>query len=483
MNNGGQKMNIICVVFDSLRKDCIGAYGKPFWGEVKTPKLDRFAGDSLMFTRVYPESLPTLPARRAIYTGKRVYPFHRGDFCLKGDFVGAAGWGPIPEKDDTIAEVLHANGYRTGFISSVYHQFKPSKNYWRGFDQWTFIRGKENDPYRSGPEPTEEEIRHYLPKEMDTHPFRREFIKRVIQNIRGLKHEEDYPVAQVMIESARWLEENRDAKNFFLMVESFDPHEPWNVPSHYRHMYDKKTTREQILSGYSDTRSLPAELVKRTQANYSGLVTMCDRWFGYLYESIKNLGLLDDTVVIVSTDHGHSVGDKNYIGKRGYPSSPEVCDVPLLVKHPKGEGMGRKSNIFVQHHDFFSMMLGFSGAKYDAKDKGITGRDLWSAALKKTDRGIRKHATIGWQSAVTVIENEWWLNCRVNGKGSFLYNPKKDPGMKKNVADANRDTINRLFSLAVKDAGGKFPDYIMESAEKAEDIPGCSAVAAKVSGL
>lgn len=78
------------------------------------------------------------------------------------------------------------------------------------------MRGKENDPYKSGPEPTEEEIRHYLPKEMDTHPFRRQFIKRVIQNIRGLKHEEDYSVAQVMIESVRWLEENRDAKNFFL---------------------------------------------------------------------------------------------------------------------------------------------------------------------------------------------------------------------------------------------------------------------------
>ena len=55
--------------------------------------------------------------------------------------------------------------------------------------------------------------------------------------------------------------------------------------------------------------------------------------------------------------------------------------------------------------------------------------------------------------------------------------------MKKTVADDNRDIVNRLFSLAVKDAGGKFPDYIMESAEKAEDIPGCSAIAAKMSGL
>lgn len=109
--------------------------------------------------------------------------------------------------------------------------------------------------------------------------------------------------------------------------------------------------------------------------------------------------------------------------------------------------------------------------------------DFWKTALKETGKGMRKHATIGWQSIVTVIDDEWWLNCRVNGKGAFLYNLKKDPGMKKNVADANPDIVNRLFSQAVHDAGGRFPDYIMEQAEKAEDIPGCSAVAAKVSGL
>jgi len=86
-------MNIILVVFDSLRKDCIGTYGSPFWGKVQTPHLDSFAKESLLMTRAYPESLPTLPARRALYTGKRVYPFHNADFRLKGDFVGAPGLG------------------------------------------------------------------------------------------------------------------------------------------------------------------------------------------------------------------------------------------------------------------------------------------------------------------------------------------------------------------------------------------------------
>ena len=159
-------MNIVLVVFDSLRKDCVGLYGKPPWGPVRTPHLDALAAEALVLDAAFPESLPTLPTRRALYTGRRVYPFVNGDFRLKGDFVGAPGWGPIPEDQPTLAEMLRGAGYRTGLIADVYHMFKPSKNFWRGFDQWTFLRGRDPDPQRSGPEIPQEEIDRWLPKEM-----------------------------------------------------------------------------------------------------------------------------------------------------------------------------------------------------------------------------------------------------------------------------------------------------------------------------
>lgn len=129
-------MNVVLVVFDTLRRDCVGAYGTPGWWPVGTPNLDAFAAESPRFTRAYPESLPTLPARRALYTGLRTYPFHGGDFRLKGDFVPAPGWGPIPETQHTLAEILHAAGWRTALVSDLYHEFRPSKNFWRGFAQW-----------------------------------------------------------------------------------------------------------------------------------------------------------------------------------------------------------------------------------------------------------------------------------------------------------------------------------------------------------
>ncbi|HSU44526.1 MAG TPA: sulfatase-like hydrolase/transferase, partial [Casimicrobiaceae bacterium] len=151
--------HVILVVFDTLRRDAVGCYGTPpGWAAtlaapIATPHLDAFARESVRFTRAYPEALPTLCARRTIYTGRRTYPFHNGDFRhIKGDFVGIApGWGPIPESQTTLAEMYEAGGFRTGLVSDLYHQFKPSKNFWRGFHQWTFIRGQEADAARSGP--------------------------------------------------------------------------------------------------------------------------------------------------------------------------------------------------------------------------------------------------------------------------------------------------------------------------------------------
>ena len=123
----GLRVNIVLVIFDSLRKDCVGAYGSPSWGRVSTPQLDRLAQESIVFMRAYPNVLPTLPARVALYTGRQLYPFAGGETRLRGDFVGAPGWGPIPEDWPTLAEQLSEAGYRTALISDLYHQFKPSK--------------------------------------------------------------------------------------------------------------------------------------------------------------------------------------------------------------------------------------------------------------------------------------------------------------------------------------------------------------------
>jgi len=468
--------NVVLVIFDSLRKDCIGAYGSPPWGEVKTPHLDALASESLRFTRVYPESLPTLPTRRAVYTGRNVYPFHDADFRLKGDFVGAPGWGPIPEEQDTLAEMLRESGYRTGLIADVYHMFKPSKNFSRGFDQWMFLRGQEGDPQRSGPAITPEELEKWVPAEL-INEQRLGFMRQCVKNMHGRTHEEDYFSAQVLIEAARWLEENRDAERFFLCVESFDPHEPWFVPEHYRRMYDDSDGREQVMSSYDDVTSWAPELVHRTRANYSGSVTMCDRWLGHLYEAMRTLGLLENTLLIVTSDHGHSIGDEGYMGKRGYPSEPAVFDIPLIIRHPDGAGAGTASDLLLQHTDITAAILDFAGA--EAREP-LDGRPFLKPALEgKGGLALRDHVTVGWGGAVTVIDDRWWLNVKVDGSGPFLYDLEAPDPRKKNAADDHADVVQRMFQMAMDDAHGGLPDYVMELARSEKDAPGCSELAAR----
>jgi arylsulfatase A-like enzyme len=479
-------MNIVLVVFDSWRKDCTGVYGSPPWGKVHTPNFDRFAEESLIMTRAFPESLPTLPARRALYTGRRVYPFHNGDFRLKGDFIGAPGWGPIPEEQPTLAELLSESHYRTALISDVYHMFKPSKNFWRGFHQWTFLRGQEADRSRSGPRLTQAEIDYWLPEEIRNRKegvvghIRLEgdfegFIQGCITNIRDRTREEDYFAPRVLKEAALWLEQNRDADRFFLTVESFDPHEPWLVPDYYRRMYMEEEGREQVISLYQDVSDLDPKLLARTRANYSGEVTMCDRWFGFFMDTLKAQGLLDDTLVILTSDHGHSIGDLDYMGKRPYPSAPEVYDIPLMIRFPGAEHAGTSSDQFVQHHDIAAVILEAAGVEPPPE---IDGSSFLGSALSR-ETGRRDHVTIGWGSSVTVLNNRWWLNCKVDGSGILLHDLKQANPFSVNVAEENPETVNELFALAKTDAGGGFPEWILELARTLKDAPGCSNLVAR----
>jgi arylsulfatase A-like enzyme len=484
----GSVKNVVLVVFDTLRRDAVGCYGDPPpWGEIATPNLDAFAREAVRFTRAYPESLPTLPARRALYTGQRTYPFHNGDFKLKGDFPGVApGWGPIPEEQHTLSETLGAAGFRTALISDLYHQFKPSKNFWRGFDQWTFIRGQETDASRSGPVPTAEELDRWVPRELrearlasrpwgQIAPGVDWFSSQILLNMRDRVREELWFNAQVMQEAARWLEQNRDADRFFLTVESFDPHEPWFVPEHYREPYDPTNGQEQVISPYAEVPDLSPELVTRTRANYAGLVTMCDRWLGHLLESLRTHGRLDDTLVIVASDHGHSLWERNaYIGKRGYPSDPEVVDVPLLIRHPAGLGAGTTCDAWVQHHDIAATILEAAGV---APPDPVDGRSFLSAAFEG-GAPQRSHVVVGWGTAMTVITDRWWLNSKVNGRGALLHDRTRANSFDENLAEQESGLVRELFEAGRAEAKGGFPTYLLEQAESTADAPGCSPFAA-----
>jgi arylsulfatase A-like enzyme len=324
---------------------------------------------------------------------------------------------------------------------------------------------------------TEDELAYWLPEELRNRGTqgRLEFVQQCIMNMHDRTKEEDYFAPRVLKEASVWLEQNQDADKFFLIVESFDPHEPWLPPRHYRRMYSGQQGREQVVSAYGETGEIDPALVARTRANYSGEVTMCDRWFGYFLESLRVLGLLDDTMIIFTSDHGHSIGDYGYIGKRGYPSTPEVFDVPLMIRFPGSEHGGQRSDAIVQHHDLTSVILDAAGIE---PSEPLDGHSFIEAALAG-EAGARDHVTVGWGSAPTVITRDWWFNCKADGTGVILRDLRESDPWSRNVAAEHTETVNELFALALEDAGGAFPDWILELARTQADAPGCSDLVAR----
>jgi len=122
---GGSKVNVIVMIVDSLRRDHVGTYGNSW---IKTPNLDALAKESLLFTHPYPESIPTIPARRAIHTGVRTWPF-RDWHPVSDDGFKPYGWAPIPEDQIVLAEVLSAEGINTNIVTDTLHMYRASYDF------------------------------------------------------------------------------------------------------------------------------------------------------------------------------------------------------------------------------------------------------------------------------------------------------------------------------------------------------------------
>jgi len=460
-------MNVVLIIIDTLRQDHLGCYGNKW---IKTPNLDSLAGDSVLFTRAYPGSLPTLQVRRVLQTGCRVFPFI-GHKAYKGDFFGAPGWGPVFEEHDTIAEILRSHNYRTAFITDTYHQFKPSMNFHRGFDEWTWIRGQEADPYRSGPTPSQEEVLSHIPENLRTERFIN-FHRKCLSNVVNRRYEEDYFPARVFKAGARWLERNQDAERFFLVLDSFDPHEPWDPPLSYRRLYDGDDgTIDFLASLYGRADQLSPRILKRLRANYAGEVTLVDRWLGYFLDKIRNFDLMDDTLIAVISDHGHCIGEHNIVGKQGHPMSREICDLVLMIRHPKQEGAGTTCDSLVYNFDLPPTLLARLGIK---PENQIDGVDIWPLALGKEDE-IHEHITCGWGPFVMVRNRRYWYNAYLWGESAILYDLETDSKLQNNIAKENPDICEKMRELAIADAGGKVPEPL----KKLKGKPGCTPLLAE----
>lgn len=424
-------MNLIVICLDTFRADMVGPGGA--MSHVQTPHLDALARESVSFTRAFGEGQPTLQMRRAFFTGRRSFPW-RYNYDRRGHWHHAPGWHKIPPEQDTLAEVLLQRGYCTGMVADTYHMFKPTMNYTRGFCTYDFIRGQETDNWRGG---TIDEIADQL--RVHTHePLDSPRIARLAQylwNQRDRKQEEDYQCARVLRAAMHWLDDNAANAPFFLWIDSFDPHEPWDPPTSYADAYYPYEGIDLIFPSQEAT----PEEQERITALYCGEVTFVDRWVGAFLERVDALRLWEDTIVVLTSDHGTQLMDHGRFGKGADEMHPFNTRIPLYIRHPDGP-RGKAIDAFVQSHDLMPTLLRLLDVPY----ANVDGSDAWSLVTGERKQ-LRDHVVIGWASFVTgnaggrasVRDDEWNYVATVHEAqpSPELYHLPTDPEETENIVD------------------------------------------------
>jgi arylsulfatase A-like enzyme len=442
-------MNVVLVIIDSLRKDHVGAYGNDW---IQTPNLDALAKESLRFTRAYPESIPTICARRAIHTGIRTWPF-RNWHVPKGENILLQGWQPIPEHQTTLAEILRKNGYETLFVTDNLQQYKPSYNFQRGFGAFEYIRGQTSDSYKpSWTCPPEKMKRALLKGPMEG------LMRRYFANTTYRKTEEDWFSPQVFTKAIEYLEAVNDGgRPFFLAVDSYDVHEPWDPPEKYISLYDEPYDGLEPYSvDYGPSDYLTERQIQRVRALYSGELTMMDRWLGKFLDKMENLDLFDNTLLILLSDHGVLHGERGIVGKIPAEIWPELTDVPFFIRHPEGKRAGETSDYYASTHDVAPTILSFLGIE---PPKPMEGQNL-SVLFDGGEPEERPHFTLGYNTYVWTRDERYVMTSRGSGGDARLYDIQEDPNQIRNIAGEHPEIVRRMFrEYVLEDAGGPLPHY------------------------
>ncbi|MFQ5796215.1 MAG: sulfatase [Candidatus Bipolaricaulia bacterium] len=419
-------MNIIVILSDSLRQDHLGCYGNDW---IETPYIDRLAERSIRFTNAYPEALPTIPIRASLFTGQRTLPFRP--------------WRPLNEEDITAAEIFKRHSYTTVIIGDNYHLCKPGMNYHKGFDAFQWIRGQEGDAFRTAT--GSHNLDDYIKPEMRDSRVAQVLLPQYLKNIEGREDETDYSAAQVARTAITWLETN-DQEPFFLWVEFFDPHEPWDPPPPFDRRYTDPNYRGKKLihPKYGPVDWMTEEELNYVRGLYAGEVSFVDTWVGKLLEKIETLGLYQNSLIVFLSDHGHPHGDHGSILKTADSLYSELLRIPMLIHLPGEEGAEESRDALIQTHDLLPTLLDYAGLGVEAE--AMHGRSLRPVIETGEGGDLRNYIIVGYHESPhrCVRDKEWSFILRPAGQENELYNLVKDPKEQHNVIRDHPDTAEEL---------------------------------------
>lgn len=270
-------------------------------------------------------------------------PARHDILCGALDFLWRP-WGSVELWERPLTRLLRSAGVTTALVSDHPHLFETGgENYHTDFDAWDYVRGHEGDPWRTHADPTWVGTPALPARPVgwrtgtdDTaaYDLSRSFFRS----------EEDFPGPRTMQRAADWLAEAPPHHDrWLLFVDEFDPHEPFDTPEPWAHRYDPDWDDELLIwPPYGVDLVARGRLTERQgrhiRANYGAKLSMIDHWFGKVLDTLDERGLGDTTAVIVTTDHGHYLGEDDIWGKPQVMQREAIGHIPLLVHWPGAGG-------------------------------------------------------------------------------------------------------------------------------------------------
>ena len=401
-------MNIILVLVDSLNRDCLSVYNPKT--KCRTPNVSRLAERSMVFEDHFVGSLPCMPARREIMAGRKEFLWRP--------------WGGMEVFDPRLPQVIGKNGYNTAMVTDHYHYWEEEANgYMQGFKSLELVRGHEVDSWKVH-DPDEDDpqwVKNVMKYRAAKH------IRQYAANVKDFKGEEDYFAPKVFQGACDWLDDNARKGPFFLQVECFDVHEPFDVPEPYASMYtDGDKDDFNIWPPYQVYADLEKFMNETTpeeldflRAQYMGKVTMMDTWLGRFMDKLDELGLWEDTMVVFTTDHGHDLGERRAFGKQ-FPHYDSHANIPMLIWHPTAPGGGKRVNGLTQTVDLFATLIDAAGA--DVPEANRHARSILPMITEGADSPHEAliYGTFG--QGICATDGKWTLfRAPVEGKKLFTY--------------------------------------------------------------
>jgi arylsulfatase A-like enzyme len=440
-------LNVVVVVIDSLRVDHV--YGP----RARTPTMNKLAQEGLRFTRAYPEGMPTIPARRAIMAGRRTYPF-RGWRPHK-DLPPQPGWEPVGSDGKTWTEVLREQGWTTGYVTDNPHLLLGvHKRFRRTFDRVELVDGQV--PLRRKPKRkvTRAQVAHHLPEALRGSRAEPRMAAYLAANPRD-RREEDFLAARVFRNGMNWIEWAGGRQPFALVIDAFDAHEPWDAPRRIKDIYGPPTARLEPIQPFPTPSAkyraleLNQGILRRMRQLYAAEITLVDAWLGHFLDHLANLGMGENTMVVVISDHGVLLGEYGWVGKRFDEIHEELSHVPFLIRHPAGKAAGQASRYYASTHDVGPTVLAALGQEAPGHMDGV---DLSPLLDGKQPGKARPYRTSAYNDHVAASDGRWLLISDNQGRDRRLYATSNE---RVEVSSRHPQHVRRLWGYAKRDAGPK----------------------------